>query len=603
MSSLRSKIQMLAITLVITAVLITVAPVILWAVRDGNQQLDRTLAERAAIFEQLVHNRSGHMLNTVRQAAADPRLHEALAGYDIQALHEVLEKRMTGAIADVAIVMNPDGEVIARSGSVTFDGIALPGLIHRVQEQGIARGTLQANDGRLYEMVTVPLNAPLPAGWLSLGYAIDDRFAQVIRELTGLHATLLMTGSGPLRVIASSLPDADRATLATTLAGASYEANDLISFQLDGHQYRGLQRFLMPESPDVQVVLQESVDRIMASYRGLQSHVMAIAALILLLSLIAATLVAHNIGGPVRQLLAAARRIRDGNYNEQVHVRSNDELGELAVAFNAMQEGIAEREERITYQAQFDELTGLPNRILALERLRDAIERADASKQPVSLLVVDLNSLSEIGSSLGHEIGDALLSQAAERLRASLDARHVLARLEGDQFLIIMEDFDAAQAKETAVELVRLMGAGLSVRAVNISLHVNIGICCFPEHGTQPDKLLLRASVAKNDAKASETDIHVYEDGREERHVRQLAILGDLRRAVRQNELKIFMQPKICLANNTVCGAEALVRWDHPEFGFLGPNEFIPIAEQSGNISLITHWALEAAIRECRIWQ
>ncbi len=543
------------------------------------------------------------MLNTVRQAATDSALLRALAGQDIPALQDALDKRKKEAIADIAVVMDLDGRIIARSGSTNFDRVALPGLIYRMQEQGIARGALRTFDDKAYEMVTVPLHAPLPAGWLSLGYAIDDGFAGSIQRLTGLDATLLITGSGRPRVLGSSLAVQDRDSLAGALARATYRSNDLLSFQIDNRRYRGLQRFLIPESPDVQVVLQESVDKIMASYRGLRMQVMGVAALILLLSLLAATLVARNIGKPVRQLLRAARRIRDGNYSETVHVRSSDELGELAVAFNAMQEGIAEREERITYQAQFDELTGLPNRILALERLGDALTRADADQQPVSLLVVDLNSLSEIGSSLGHEIGDALLSQAAERLRAALDARHVLARLEGDQFLIIMEGFDAGQAQETAMELVRLMDAGLSVRAVNISLHVKIGICCFPEHGTQPDKLLLRAAVARNDAKAAEADIHVYEDGREERHVRQLSILGDLRRAVRQNELKVFMQPKVCLANNRICGAEALVRWDHPEFGFLTPNEFIPIAEQSGNISLITHWALEAAIRECRFWE
>ena len=105
---------------------------------------------------------------------------------------------------------------------------------------------------------------------------------------------------------------------------------------------------------------------------------------------------------------------------------------------------------------------------------------------------------------------------------------------------------------------------------------------------TEPDKLLLRAAVAKNDAREAQESIHVYADGREERHVRQLAVLGDLRRAVRQDELKLFLQPKINLGDGSVCGAEALVRWDHPSLGFLQPNEFIPVAEQSGNISLIT---------------
>ena len=219
------------------------------------------------------------------------------------------------------------------------------------------------------------------------------------------------------------------------------------------------------------------------------------------------------------------------------------------------------------------------------------------------MLVIDLNSLDEVGSSLGHDIGDALLSQAAERMRASLDARHVLARLEADEFLVVMEDTGIEAATEAAEELLRLLGAGVVVRDVNLSLDASIGICAYPEHGKRPEKLLLRATVAKNDARGARDSIHVYEQGREQRNIRQLSVLGDLRRAVRQDEMKLFLQPKVNLGDGSVCGAEALVRWDHPSLGFLPPNEFIPIAEQSGNISLITHWALTAAVRECRLWE
>ncbi len=137
---------------------------------------------------------------------------------------------------------------------------------------------------------------------------------------------------------------------------------------------------------------------------------------------------------------------------------------------------------------------------------------------------------------------------------------------------------------------------------MNISLDAVIGMALFPDHSHEPDQLLLRATVAKNDARSAQQRIHVYQDGREERRVRQLAILGDLRRAVRHDELKLFLQPKISLCDGQVCGAEALVRWDHPTFGWLQPGEFIGVAERFGNISLITHWALAAAVRECRLW-
>jgi diguanylate cyclase (GGDEF)-like protein len=267
-----------------------------------------------------------------------------------------------------------------------------------------------------------------------------------------------------------------------------------------------------------------------------------------------------------------------------------------------MQQGIAEREQRITYQAQFDALTGLPNRLLGLERLGSAIERCRAADRSVAVLVVDLGNYSDVASSLGHEIGDAMLSQAAERLRASVHARNTVARLEGAEFLIVLEGQDTEQAEVQAEDLLHALGSGFALREVNVDLETVIGIAVYPQHSEQADQLLLRAAVAKNDAKHAQQRVHVYQDGREERRVRQMSILGDLRRAVRHDELKLYMQPKIALSDQRVCGAEALVRWDHPVLGWLPPNEFIPFAEQSGNITLITTWALSTAVRECRLW-
>jgi EAL domain-containing protein (putative c-di-GMP-specific phosphodiesterase class I) len=113
---------------------------------------------------------------------------------------------------------------------------------------------------------------------------------------------------------------------------------------------------------------------------------------------------------------------------------------------------------------------------------------------------------------------------------------------------------------------------------------------------------LKRAAVARSEARSTDIPVLAYQPGNEERHVRQLAILADLRRAARHDEFRLFLQPKVRLADGAICGAEALVRWQHPVFGFLTPDQFIPLAERSGNISLITHWALSAAVRECRLW-
>jgi len=214
-----------------------------------------------------------------------------------------------------------------------------------------------------------------------------------------------------------------------------------------------------------------------------------------------------------------------------------------------------------------------------------------------------LQRFREIQSSLGHEIGDEVLRQASERLRQTLDSSHILAWMEGDQFLIIAPGSDRDSGRLLAKMLAKTLDSGLVIHNINITLDACVGLAICPEHGRQPDELLRRASVAKSDAQRAEQRIHIYQNGREARHIRQLAILGDLSRAVEENELKLYLQPKIRLDNGQVCGAEALLRWDHPELGQISPNEFIPLAESAGNIKLITRWVVERSIHQCRAWK
>jgi diguanylate cyclase (GGDEF)-like protein len=209
----------------------------------------------------------------------------------------------------------------------------------------------------------------------------------------------------------------------------------------------------------------------------------------------------------------------------------------------------------------------------------------------------------EIESSLGHEIGDEVLLQSAKRMRDSLKEKDVLARLEGDQFLVVLPGADKDAGLATAETLARLLDSGLTIQNINVTLDACIGMCVYPEHGRQPDELLRRAAVAKNDAQQSQKNVHVYQNGREARHVRQLAILGDMRRAATENEWELYFQPKIALDDGSVCGAEALLRWTHPELGEIPPAEFVPLAENAGNVGMLTEWVLRKAIAQARNWQ
>ncbi|MBL8200541.1 MAG: EAL domain-containing protein [Chromatiales bacterium] len=601
MRTLRFKILGLAGLLVVVTQLGTIAAVLFTANREVAVRAQRLLEGAGTVTVQLAQGRDTRLRTAGAVLAADPYFRGTIIDNDSTSTSKILDAQRRRAQVDLAMLLDPRGRVLAGSDSIGLQRVSFPGLVSRADGGGRSRTVIRA-ENRAWEVVAVPVGETEPIAWLVMGIVIDNGFARRLGNLTGLDATLLArVGQTPF-VLGSSLAHLDATSLLGELASSGARDGVPIEITTGGVEHVALIVPLIPGYADVEILLSQPLDAVMAPFKSLRHSVLVLSSIALCLAMAGGIMLSRTISEPVQALARAARRIRDGDYGKPVDVRADGEVAELASALNAMQVGIAEREERITFHARFDALTGLPTRMSALDALDSAITDARNREESVSVMLIDLDSFSEIGSSLGHDIGDALRCQAAERLRAGLDASHLLARLEGDQFLAILAGRNLGQAEETAEDLLRLLGAGLSVRDVNVSVDGRVGLAGYPLHGDDADQLLKRAAVARNEARDSDTPVLVYQPGNEERHVRQLAILADLRRATRHDELRLYLQPKIRLSDGRICGAEALVRWQHPVFGFLTPDQFIPLAEKSGNISLITSWALTAAVRECRLW-
>lgn len=429
---------------------------------------------------------------------------------------------------------------------------------------------------------------------------VEERVRQIAR-LTGLEVALIVDGSdGRPHAVASSVATMNLQSLTASMQQATDTGDHVAHLIIDGRKYLSLRRPLPQDNGQAGVLLLQSLDGTLGFYHALRLATLVPGIIVLLLAAAGTLMVARSITRPIRRLADATQRMQAGRVG--IEKSTDDELGVLAAAFDTLQLDLAEREQRISYQTQFDTLTGLPNRLLAVEHIAQAIEEAQLGGTVVSVLVIDLGNFTSTAATLGHDLGDALLAQVAARLRASVDARHTVARLEADQFLIALNGLGIEKARELADDLLRHLEAGLSVHDVNISLNAAIGLAAYPQHARDADQLLQRATVARDDARSAHQNVHVYEEGREQRRQRQITILGDLRRAVRHDELKLHYQPKLDLADGRICGAEALARWEHPTLGWLPPGEFIGVAEQFGSISLITHWALSTAVRDCRLW-
>jgi diguanylate cyclase (GGDEF)-like protein len=259
---------------------------------------------------------------------------------------------------------------------------------------------------------------------------------------------------------------------------------------------------------------------------------------------------------------------------------------------------------RVREQALRDALTGLPNRRLIEERAQQALLQMTRTGRRVAFLFVDLDRFKNINDTLGHEVGDELIRQVADRLQQSLRASDTLARLGGDEFVVMLPDIvSSSDADVVAEAILQLFRRPFCIGEREIFVTCSIGVATAPDHGQDYTTLLRHADAAMYEAKQAGRNITVvYTPAATTSQRRKLELESELHTAVERNELHVLYQPQIDLRTSRVVGVEALVRWDHPELGRLAPDRFIPMAEESGLIAGIDEWVRDTAFRQARTW-
>ena len=253
------------------------------------------------------------------------------------------------------------------------------------------------------------------------------------------------------------------------------------------------------------------------------------------------------------------------------------------------------------HRALHDVLTGLPNRVLFTDRLGQLL--ALPTGRTAAVLLIDLDRFKEVNDTLGHRHGDLLLGQVGSRVRAGLRAADTLARLAGDEFAVLLPDTDEPGAREVAERILAALHASFTLGEFTVDLEASIGVAIVPAAGQDPEDVLRQADVAMYSAKEQLGGIVVYDPDTTVQAPCRLLLLGDLRRALdRPGELLLHYQPKLDPTGERLCGVEALLRWHHPDRGFVPPVEFIPAAENTGLINRLTTHVLTLAIGQARAW-
>jgi diguanylate cyclase (GGDEF)-like protein len=349
-------------------------------------------------------------------------------------------------------------------------------------------------------------------------------------------------------------------------------------------------------------VLQRSSGDTLARTAELQTLLMGLAAVSLGGSLIGSIFIARGITRPLNRLAKGAARISRGDYSQPIEIASGDEIGAVAHAFNRMREGIESHEKEILRLAYEDRLTGLPNRALFNDRLAGAVNLARRTGTPLTVMLMDLDRFKHINDTLGHTIGDNVLREVATRLRAALRESDTIARLGGDEFGVLLPTGNEDRIGEVVRKILRAIEQPIEAEGQWLDVGASIGIARFPEHGDKPDTLISRADVAMYLAKAANSEFAFYDATHDGTQQEQLSLLGELRRAMDRQELRVYFQPKIDLRTGRTRGVEALVRWMHPMRGLVPPIEFMPFAERTGFVRTVTRFVLETALTRCGQW-
>lgn len=550
----------------------------------------------ARVFQRLLEVRSGQLQEAVKVLAGDFGFKSAIASDDEPTIRSVLLNHAGRIGASEVLLLDLEGRIVSSSVSTQAQGER---FVYSNDLQAARRNAqtiyLAPLNNQVHLLVETPVLAPVPIARVVMGFAMDQSQIDELRSLTGLNLSLLAVREQQVLAAVSTL-QLSPAALQQLL---SMPARSPVEEELSGEQWMSV---MLPlgEGQDfrVQAYLHTSLNQAMLAFRSLDRDILLVTLAALAASVLLAFGLARTVSRPVGELVRVAERISQGDYSEDIAIQREDEFGRLARVFRQMQAGIAERELQLAHNALHDARSGLPNRALALERIGSAI----LAERPIGLVCLGIKNYRQLLDNLGDEVFEQLVQCLSQSLQAVLRPGDTVAQLTADEFVVLFDGADAEASVGLADRVLQILNRPLQLATQQVSLDLALGVAAYPQDGADAESLLKRVDIARQDALNLPGRLQVYQEGRDSAYRRQVDLIRDLRHVHQQGGLILHYQPKLDLRSNRILQAEALLRWEHPQYGMVSPGEFIPLAERTGSISLLTGWVISEGVRQIAEW-
>lgn len=563
-----------------------------------REEIKQSLEVSKRVWNQLLAQSNSMLQESAEVLASDFGFRSAVATQDQNTIASALLNNAQRINASIAILIDANWQLKAASSEAILldDPSVYKEIIQRFDKQKPFQ--LMMYNGKPTQFVLAPVRAPRVIGFVLLGFDIDQERILQASQLAGIEIALLSssTGAQTINVVASSEAIAGYfLSTNNSMAENSSLLQDIVINQevfLSGviSEQTSTQHW-------VHVVFLESLPKASEKFDQLATQYLTVSGVSIIVFTLAIFALSHRTIKPLITLTEATAELEKGNFSSEIEGTDRpDEIGQLARSFDKMRSSIEEQRDTITQLAYFDPLTRLPNRLNFKQKLSEAM--ASNTFRQISVITLNLDRFKQVNDVLGYEVGDRVLKTVAERLSNTAHTRPAMtAHVSGDEFSVML-DTSHQTPFEAAQKLKHCLDDAFEIEGTQIDLSVSIGIASWPTDAADPDSLIHASQIAMYAAKSKKEQIVVYNQSLVTAAPQNLSLLSELRRAVRENELRVFLQAKVDTKSSLVAAAEALIRWQHPSKGMIAPYQFVPFAEQTGFVREITKWVIREVVSQ-----